>query len=114
MINTWLYHKRGETISFGLKATPAYLGTEQVTCDVKVFCANGELPKESDPVHYSVTPVFIPAEDDDPAIWSFFIPDDVTATWPEGQYVTDARIEDENSVYYPDPLGIMIEGRVTV
>jgi hypothetical protein len=101
-------HRRGETITFGLRSTPAYDGTETVTCDVKLALNGDTVPPASAPVVLSITPSF------SNAAWMFTITATQSAAMADGNYITDAKVVFAGgAVDYTDPLGIKIQGRVT-
>lgn len=102
-------HIRGETITFGLRASdPAYDGTETVTCDIKLAVNGAMVPPERDMPVMSVTPAFV----DD--AWLFTITAAQSDEMDAGNYITDARVVLATGfVDYPEPLGIRINGRVT-
>ena len=110
-----LSFKRGETLTFGLKSeTPAYDGTETVTCDIQLS-ASGGVPAETAAVVISATAAFQAAAGAVAAHWLFSLTPTQTATLPPALYVTDAKIVYASGVVdYPDALGIKIETRVTV
>ena len=110
-----LNHTRGSSIVFGLRNTPDDSGTETVTCDIKSVGIAGEVPPESAPVIHSVIPVFVSADREIPAYWSFVISPEIAATFLPGEYITDAKIVmNDGSVIYAAPLSIIIMERVTV
>lgn len=101
-------HVRGETISFGLRSTPVYLGTEIVTCDVKLALKGDTVPPEDAPVELSITPLFQSGE------WLFIITAGQSALLAPGEYITDAKVlYVTGDVRRPLPLGIIILGGVT-
>lgn len=102
-------HIRGETITFGLRASdPAYDGTEDVTCDIKAAVNGDMVPPENAVVVLSITPVF---QGD---AWMFTITAEQSGALVAGNYITDARVVLASGfVDYPAPLGIRINGRVT-
>jgi len=101
-------HVKGETITFGLRSTPVYDGTETVTCDVK-FAVNGDtVPASSAAVVRAITPSF------SDAAWLFTITPAQSAVLDAGRYITDAKVVyTSGTVDYPLPLGIVILERVT-
>ena len=104
-----IQHIRGETITFGLRSTPAYDGTETVTCDVKLAVNGSTVPAASAPVVQSITPSF------SSGAWLFTITPAQSAAMAAGNYITDARVEyTGGAVDYPEPLGIALKGPVTV
>ena len=107
-------HIRGETISFGLRATdPEYDGTEVITWDIKKAINGSGVPSEDAPVLLAVTPVFVPTAGAVVAHWLFTIPAAQSAALPEGNYITDAKMVIGGSVDYVAPLKIKLAGRVT-
>jgi ethanolamine transporter EutH len=103
-----IQHIRGETIVFGLRSTPAYSGSETVTCDIKVAVDGANVPAGSAAVVLSITPVFDSAE------WFFTITAAQSEAIGAGVYITDAKIiAASGSVDYPKPLLIDIDERVT-
>ena len=109
-----LEHNRGETISFGLRATPDYDGTEIVTCDIKAAVNGSDVPPDNAPVVASITPTFVPADGETRAYWSFIISAEQSSELAAGRYITDAKITYPDGVVdRADPLGITLSGRVT-
>lgn len=103
-----IQHIRGETITFGLRSTPAYDGTETVTCDVKLAVNGNTVPAASAPVAQSITPSF------SSGAWLFTITPAQSAAMAAGAYITDAKvIYASGLVDYPLPLGITLLERVT-
>jgi len=102
-------HVKGETITFGLRSTPVYDGTETVTCDVKAAVNGDKVPPSSAPVVRSITPSF------SSAAWLFTITPAQSAAMAAGNYITDARVQyTSGAVDYPLPLGIVLKDPVTV
>ena len=101
-------HTRGETVTFGLRSTPAYDGTETVTCDVKLALSVDTVPVPSAAVVQSITPSF------SDAAWLFTITPAQSAVLDAGRYITDAKVVyTSGTVDYPLPLGIVLLERVT-
>lgn len=109
-----LEYTRGETVIFGLRATPAYDGTETVACDIKP-ARNGSTPP-SDDTAVAATPsiAFVAAAGDVAAHWLFTLTAEQSAAIPAGRYITDARVLTGGTVDYVDPIVIVFGGRVTV
>jgi len=109
-----LAHIKGETITWGLRSSPAYDGSETVTCAIKKAVNNIKVPDESAPVVVSPTVSFVATSGDVIAHYIFTL----TAVQSNGldseNYITDAKIVYANgSVDYPQPLRIFISGKVT-
>ena len=103
-----IQHIRGETITFGLRSTPAYDGTETVTCDVKLAVNGNTVPAASAPVVQSITPSF------SGGAWLFTITPAQSAAMAAGAYITDAKVIYAGGlVDYPLSLGITLLERVT-
>ena len=105
---------RGQTINWRLTSTPAYDGTETVTCAIKLAINGAMVPLESAAVVRSVTPSFVAAAGDIAAHWFFSISAAQSADLVAAAYVTDARIVySDGQVIQAPPLLINLEGRVT-
>jgi len=101
-------HIRGETITFGLRSTPPYDGTETVTCDVKLALNGNTVPLPSAAVVQAITPSF------SDAAWLFTITAAQSAAIAAGAYITDAKVVYvDGTVDRPLPLGIVLLERVT-
>lgn len=99
---------RGETISFGLRATdPVFDGTETVTCDVKVPINGAAVPPRETAAKMVLVPVFSGGS------WLFTITPAQSATM-SGRYITDAKIVLAGGfVEYPAPVIIAVSESVT-
>ena len=101
-------HIRGETITFGMRATdPVFDGTETVTCDIKVPVNGAVVPSRDTVAVLSVTPTY---NDGD---WLFTITPEESDDM-SGRYITDAKIVMASGfVDYPAPVLILINESVT-
>jgi len=101
-------HTRGETITFGMRATnPVFDGTETVTCDIKVPVNGSVVPNRAADVALSVTPSFSDGD------WLFTITPAESDSM-SGRYITDAKIVMASGfVDYPAPVLILINESVT-
>jgi len=100
-------HIRGETITFGMRADPAFDGTETVTCDIKLAINGSVVPPKSAPVVVSITPVFQGGD-------YLFTITPVQSAALQGRYITDARIVMASGfVDYPAPVLIVVAESVT-
>lgn len=106
-------HPRGETITFGLRRTPQYDGTETITCDVKAALNGDIVPPDRSPIIVSVVPVFVPSAGTDSAHWLFTITAEQSENLAIDSYITDARVTTGLNVKIIEPLAIHVTGRVT-
>lgn len=105
---------RGETVIWGLRATPVFAGNETVTCAVKLAVNGSFVPAADAPIVHAVTPAFVAAAGDVAAHWLFTLSPAQTAAMESGVYITDARIEAPGgAVDYAAPLAISLGGGVT-
>lgn len=104
---------RGETIVWGLRADPVYVGAETVTCAIKLAEKGIFVPDESVAAVLNVTPVFVPTAGLVLAYWSFSVTAAQSATLPSDVYITDAKVISGGAVDYPAPLLINLAARVT-
>lgn len=101
-------HIRGETITFGLRATdPVFDGTETVTCDIKPAINGSLVPPRTTSATLSIAPTYSGGE------WLFTI----TPTQSDalsGRYVADAKILlTDGFVDHPAPIIIAVSESVT-
>lgn len=109
-----LAHVRGETITFGLRATPDYDGTEIVACDIKAAVNGFRVPADGSHVVTSAAVQFVASSGDNQAHWLFSIPASTSAGLSAGNYITDAKVTyASGAVDYPQPLAIQLADRVT-
>ena len=102
-----LDHIRGETVVFGLRSTPAYDGTETVTCDIKKAVNGNQVPASTVAALLAITPTF------SELAWLFTITAAQSEALGAGSYITDAKIVSDGAVDYPQPLLINLDERVT-
>jgi hypothetical protein len=108
-------YKRGETVTFGIRASnPAYDGTETVTCDIKPAANGRNVPSDSMASVLSVTPVFVAASGEVAAHYLFTLTPAQTAALEPRTYITDAKtVSSTGFVDQADPILIDLSERVT-
>jgi len=111
-----LQHIRGETATFILEDDdPEFIGTEVLTCDVKLALSGYRVPPASAPVLLSIIPVFAPATLTERARWHLPMTALQTASLAAEGYIADARIlYPSGAVIQTVPWGIHLFDRVTV
>tara|TARA_R110000850_G_scaffold233967_2_gene358843 strand:+ start:1205 stop:1555 length:351 start_codon:yes stop_codon:yes gene_type:complete len=105
---------RGETLLFAIRATPAYDGSEIVSCAIKPAKNGADAPRESTPAVATPSAAFIPASDYASSYWLFTLSAEQSADLAEGNYIADAKVTANGVVKYVKRLLIVVEGRVTV
>jgi len=108
-------HARGETITFGIRATdPAFDGTESILCDIKAAKNGGSVPSASVAKVTSPTSYFVAAAGELTAHWLFTLTAEQSDALPAGTYITDAKITLlSGSVVYPKPIALRLSEVVT-
>ena len=111
-----LQHIRGATATFTLDDDdPLFIGTEVLTCNVKLALSGFRVPPASAPVLLSITPVFSPATMTERPRWHLTMTALQTTALAAGGYIADARIlYPSGLVVYTLPWGINLSERITV
>ena len=108
-----LEHIRGETINFGLRSA-AYLGTEAVTCAVKLARNSFHVPPSNENVVLNIAPTFVAASGDELPAWHFEITASESASLDVGGYILDAKVVfAAGHTDITEPLGLRIKQGVT-
>lgn len=105
---------RGETLTFGLRATPAYDGSEVVRCDIKLARNGFNVPSEDTAITATPSVDFVEAAGEVAAHWLFTLSAAQTAVIDAGNYIADAKVTADGAVDYVDPIIIVVGGRVTI
>ncbi len=103
---------RGETITFGIRSTPNFTGTETVTANIKKAVNGSELPAESATVVVTPSTSFVAAAGSTRARHLFTITAAQSELLERGAYISTAKIVfADGTVDYTAPLKITIAGR---